>query len=143
MEEKLILIKNRFLTLLQEAVRIPSVIELSSFIQGEDAFMLKLYLKDQMTPTNLSQELNVTKGRITAIINSLNKRGYLNIETSKVDRRTSLISLSKIGNEYFKAKLDKADKHFERLFEAMDVRDALLFVESIAKVIEKFKEEKL
>ena len=68
--------------------------------------MLKNSGKKTVTPSYLSDELGVTKGRITAIINSLSEKGMVTLGQVEGDRRKVDVRITKAGVEYIDKKLD-------------------------------------
>ena len=136
-------LKDQFLEMLQAISKMELMINLAPFLQGEDALLLHIFLNGPTNPSILSDELKVTKGRITAIINSLSKKKYILIKLDSSDRRRTLVTLSKDGKTYLEKKLTTADEHFERLFEKIGYEDAKTFVESLNNVIKIAQEVKL
>lgn len=64
-----------------------------------------------MSPKQLCEELYVTKGRISALVNSLSKREYIKLDINPEDRRSILIELSESGRHYLEKKLNDAQNH--------------------------------
>lgn len=133
-------LKDQFLEMLQAISKMEIMINLAPFLQGEDALLLHIYLNGPSNPSLLSTELKVTKGRITAIINSLAEKEYITLEMDITDRRRVLVDLSNQGKYYLESKLTAADKHFERIFEKIGYESTKTFVESLNNVITIAKE---
>ena len=133
-------LKDQFLEMLQAISKMEIMINLAPFLQGEDALLLHIYLNGPSNPSLLSTELKVTKGRITAIINSLAEKEYITLEMDITDRRRVLVDLSNQGKYYLESKLTAADKHFERIFENIGYESTKTFVESLNNVITIAKE---
>lgn len=93
-----ILTKN-FCNTLKNLVSLPSVRDLSAFLEGETAFLfiIKDYGDKPATPSQLSEELGVTKGRITAIINSLTRKDMVRLEKVDGDRRKVDVRITEKG----------------------------------------------
>lgn len=137
---KLLNAREKFFNTLRVLVNIPMFINLVPFIQGEDAFLLYVYENKSLTPTQLSNLLSITKGRVTALINSLSKKEYIKINGDPSDRRRILIELSFIGEKYITEKLTLTEEHFIELFKNIGEKDSILFVDLLDKVIKKAKE---
>lgn len=133
-------LKDQFLEMLQAISKMKIMINLTPFLQGEDALLLHIYLNGPSNPSILSTELKVTKGRITAIINSLAEKEYITLEIDSSDRRRILVGLSSQGNDYLESKLNAADKHFESIFEKIGYENTKTFVDSLNNVITIAKE---
>lgn len=133
-------LRDQFLEMLHEVARTEMVINLVSLVQGEDAFLLRLYINQKMSPKQLCEELYVTKGRISALVNSLSKREYIKLDINPEDRRSILIELSESGTHYLEKKLNDAQNHFELIFKLAGYETVLMFVESMKSIVEKMRE---
>jgi len=129
------ILKDKFLSQLEAISKLEMMQALTSFVTGEDALLLKLYLKEANSPKQLSKALNVTKGRITAITNSLKKKGYLESKQNKLDGRYLDLVLTESGFVYIEKKLSYLDNYFEQLLlyigenestKLVDILDVLL-----------------
>ena len=103
---------NKLCETLKKLMRLPSAADLSGFLEGETAFMLALKHNGDKpnTPSVLSEELNVTKGRITAIINSLSRKDMVRLEKIDGDRRKINVRLTDAGLKFIDAKLESVNK---------------------------------
>ena len=92
----------------KDLMRLPATGDLTEYLKGETAFLvlLKNSGKETVTPSYLSDELGVTKGRITAIINSLSEKGMVTLGQVEGDRRKVDVRITKAGVEYIDKKLD-------------------------------------
>lgn len=92
----------------KDLMRLPATGDLTEYLKGETAFLvlLKNSGKKTVTPFYLSDELGVTKGRITAIINSLSEKGMVTLGQVEGDRRKVDVRITKAGVEYIDKKLD-------------------------------------
>ncbi len=64
-------LKDKFLMQLQTISKLNMMTYLTPFLYGEDALLLRLFLKEVTTPKSIAEVLNITKGRVTAMLNSL------------------------------------------------------------------------
>ncbi len=96
---------------LREIYKLPAISELSGFLEGETAFLLTLkeYGEKPATPSVLSDELGVTKGRITAIINSLTKKDMILLDKIEGDRRKINVRITDKGLKFIDSKLGKVE----------------------------------
>lgn len=143
MSDKLTNLKDEFLMLLYKISKIKMVGYIAGFIQGEDALLLRLVLNKAMTPKELSENLKITKGRVTAIINILKKKGHIVTKTNEEDKRSIIVELSNSGEKYFMEKLGVADAYFTNLFDLLGFEDAKSLVFELQKLINKVEEENL
>ncbi len=128
-------LKDKFLNQLEAISKLEMMQALTSFVSGEDALLLKLYLKEAINPKELAKALNVTKGRITAITNSLKKKSYLETKQNLQDGRYLDLVLTESGLKYIEKKLSYLDNYFEQLLlflgenesnKLVDILDVLL-----------------
>ncbi|HHX67558.1 MAG TPA: MarR family transcriptional regulator [Gallicola sp.] len=140
MNQELLIIKDEFLRYLYEISEMKMVHYIATFIQGEEALILRLVINGPMTPKELSDDLKITKGRVTAIINKLKKKNYLHIKINEDDRRSIIVWLTDYGREAFQEKLDIADQYFNKMFSVLGVEDARSLVGEISKLLIKLKE---
>lgn len=91
--------------------KLPAIGELSGFLEGETAFLLTLkeYGDKPATPSFLSEDLGVTKGRITAIINSLVKKDMILLDKIEGDRRKINVRITEKGLDFINAKFAKVE----------------------------------
>ncbi len=92
---------------LKDLMKLPATGDLTDFMKGETAFLivLKNCGDKPATPSYLSDELGVTKGRITAIINSLTAKGMVTLGQIEGDRRKVNVRITKSGVEFIDKKL--------------------------------------
>ena len=136
-------LKDEFLMYLYEISKMKMVGYIANFIQGEDALMLRLFLNEQMTPKELSEELKITKGRVTAIVNKLKNKKYINILINENDRRSINIFLSDLGRKTFQTRLDVANEYFIDVFRILGIDDSKNLVYQIENLLKKVKEANL
>lgn len=140
MNDELRKLKDEFLMYLYEISKIKMVSYIATFIQGEDALMLRLLMNGPMTPKELSEDLKITKGRVTAIINKLKYKNYIETKENEKDRRSLIVTLSENGREVFQNKLNIADEYFNNVFTVLGKEDAISLIEQISNLLIKVKE---
>lgn len=94
---------------------------LAEFLQGEIHVMHNLYLSRDMeiNPSILSENLHVSRSRITAALSSLREKGYVTMEISENDRRRMLVSLTAEGIRFIEEKKENVEKYFDTLIDGM------------------------
>src|SRR5690554_2061681 len=140
MNDDLMKLKDEFLMYLYEISKIKMVGYIANFIQGEDALMIRLILKGQMTPKELSDDLKITKGRVTAIINKLKQKNYIVDKVNDIDRRSHIIELSEYGKKMMQERLNIADSYFYKVFSVLGYADSKNLVFQIKNLLDKVKE---
>lgn len=108
---------------LQKMYDMERIAPLLEFCQGE--MRVLLYLDShrnqemEVCPSDLSEALFVTKQRITTILASLRKKGYIVMEKSRADRRKRQIILSERGIQYVAEKRRFVEGYFDLLFQSL------------------------
>lgn len=111
-------------------------------ISRGEIFVLKILLfKDgTSTPTEISEAMKSTKGRISAILNSLEKKGFIGREIDKDNRRNIIVTLTDSGREYVTNKLQECYKIVSHVFEELGEKDSRKFVELTERVFQLMNE---
>ena len=130
-----ILTKN-FCDTLKKLISLPSVRDLSAFLEGETAFLfiIRDYGDKPATPSQLSEELGVTKGRITAIINSLTRKDMVRLE--KVDVR-----ITETGKRYINEKLASTNAFLRNFIDKIGRKDAEELMRILNRTTEIMRDE--
>ncbi len=130
-------LKDKFLMQLQTISKLNMMTYLTPFLYGEDALLLRLFLKEVTTPKSIAQVLNITKGRVTAMLNSLKKKRYITTKPSSEDGRSYEIELTIHGRTYIEQKTNFVDNYFNELFKFIGYNDAEKLVDILENIVEK------
>lgn len=111
--------------------------DLMKFSKGE-LFILKILLKSDTTisPTQLSEKLNSSKARISAILNSLEKKGEITREIDKENRRNIKVTITERGKEHITNELKQGYNFFSKALTKMGKEDTEQFISLIKKFLE-------
>ena len=94
--------------------------KIDEFLVGECAVLMYLYHKeDGEYPSKLSTFLDVSRARITSVINVLKNKGYVKIKNEE-DRRKVKVFITSEGREYLEHKRQMFDKMFDDLLSVID-----------------------
>ncbi len=79
----------------------PTLVEtLNDFNHGEVGVLSYLaFDKDESTPGELSEKLNVSTARIASILNSLENKEYIKRKDNNLDKRKTLVVITEKGKE--------------------------------------------
>lgn len=137
-----ILTKN-FCNTLKNLVSLPSVRDLSAFLEGETAFLfiIKDFGDKPATPSQLSEELGVTKGRITAIINSLTRKDMVRLEKVDGDRRKVDVRITEKGKNYIDEKLASTNAFLRSFIDKIGRKDAEELMRIFNRTVEVMRDE--
>lgn len=70
--------------------------------------------KNEITPTDIGEKLNITSARTARVLNQLQEKGYINRIKSKMDKRKTIVVLTEEGKS-------TALKHRSMFISYMDV----------------------
>lgn len=137
-----ILTKN-FCNTLKNLVSLPSVRDLSAFLEGETAFLfiIKDFGDKPATPSQLSEELGVTKGRITAIINSLTRKDMVRLEKVDGDRRKVDVRITEKGKNYIDEKLASTNAFLRSFIDKIGRKDTEELMRILNRTVEVMRDE--
>jgi DNA-binding MarR family transcriptional regulator len=105
--------------------------------QQKALFIIKK--KGRIIPSSLGKAIDMQKGSLTTLIDSLVEYGFVKREGDSEDRRKQWIFLTSQGEEYISKLMSSFQKEFERIFEKADSQDILKMIESIEFVKEVLK----
>ena len=108
-----------------------SVFERITRVSRGEIFVLKILLFNNgtSTPTEISEAMKSTKGRISAILNSLEKKGFVGREIDKDNRRNIIVTISDSGRDYVMKELRECYRIVAHVFEELGEKDSKKFVE--------------
>ena len=115
-----------------------SVFERITRISRGEIFVLKILLfkGGTSTPTEISEAMKSTKGRISAILNSLEKKGFIGREIDKDNRRNIIVTLTDSGRDYVMKELRECYRIVAHVFEELGEEDSNKFVELTERVFQ-------
>lgn len=86
-----------------------------------------------VTPSKICEELGLSKSALTAILNSLEERKFIDRTLSKDDRRMIFVSLTTEANKLMDTCHSDLQNTFLNLAEYLGEEDTLKFIELISK----------
>lgn len=117
--------------------------QLSKTQEGEISVLLFIYRYGEPTiPSLISECLSISRARVTAIITTLNEKGLVKLERNKVDRRKLLVSITDLGIEKIKERLDTLDTRLLKMLEKLGIEKSQAFVDTIFEIISILEEER-
>lgn len=119
-----------------------SVFERITRVSRGEIFVLKILLFNNgtSTPTEISEAMKSTKGRISAILNSLEKKGFIGREIDKDNRRNIIVTISDSGRDYVMKELRECYRIVAHVFEELGEKDSKKFVELTERVFHLMNE---
>lgn len=133
--------KDKLIDALMEVLQLDIIPILKQFIEGEISVLFLLYKKNTpLPPTMIAKYLNISKGRVTALMNSLKKKEYIQILLSDEDRRRFNISITETGKLVLKDKIKLADEYFEMMLSKIGEEKSNNLIDIIKEVVYVMKE---
>lgn len=108
--------------------------------KGEN-FVLKILIKSEspISPTELSEVLHSSKSRISAILRSLEKKGYIHREIDKTNRRKILVIITDAGKKHIMADINSVNDILVKLLLEMGEDDTRELVRLTKKLVDIMK----
>jgi DNA-binding MarR family transcriptional regulator len=131
--------KEVFLKQLQTISKLDMMKHLTPFLYGEDAMLLKLYVNEATTPKLMAETLGITKGRVTALMNSLRKKDYISVIVNKEDARSYNLELTSKGSSYIEGRFNFISNYFDTLLDYIGLEESKALIMLLEVVIDKVK----
>ena len=105
-------------------------------LSGENSFLLLLLScsSSPLTASFMAERLNITKGRITALISSLLDKEDIEITLDMKDRRKTLIRLTEKGRNRIETKIDEVNEKLEYLIRDLSEEEVNFLLNILEKV---------
>lgn len=137
-------LKNEFIEALLQLYISNQASSIAEMLEGEHA-VLSYILKEKqdVTPTNISLKLCITKSRVTAILNSLHEKELVLLKRKSDDRRKIIVSLTEKGEEAIVSKLIVLDNKILKLIEELGVEKSITLIEILNDINQIIVKEKI
>lgn len=115
--------------------------EVSSLFQGENRILHYLYQeqRNDVTPSELSEQLHVTRARVTATVKELQKKEYILTVHPKTDRRRVHLMLTQPGTNYIIDRIQSVQQCIETLQKGLGETDVLEIVRLLMRSFRIFE----
>ncbi len=111
-------------------------------LKGEDLFLVVLDETGGMsTPSKLAEYTDFTPARLSAIIKSLQAKGYLVRQQDELDKRCSIIEITEKGTENSKKIKEAAIRNSLDIIEKLGEKDSLEFLRLMKKLFDIMENE--
>ena len=101
-------------------------------VRTHASILYTLLYSHELTMSDLSKRLYVTKPNITLLVDKLEKLNLVERVNTSEDRRIFLIRLSEKGNVFIQEHTDRLVESYMDTFKNLDEKEMKLFKESIA-----------
>lgn len=115
--------------------------EVSNLFQGENRILHYLYQekRNDVTPSELSEQLHVTRARVTAAVKELLKKGYVCSIRPSNDRRRVYLSLTPCGKGYILSRIQSVQSCIETLQNELGETDMTEIVRLMVRAFRIFE----
>mgnify|MGYP005768051403 CR=1 FL=1 len=111
--------------------------KLQEITKGEMAMLGYLvYEENETTPTELSNQLNLSTARVANTLNSLEKKGYVERVHDSVDRRKVIVHITQKGSDTFREKEKQASQEMQEILDMLGEDDARAFLRIMGRIRE-------
>ncbi len=90
--------------------------------------------KSNIDLTHVQKSLFITKSAISQMLGVLEKKGYINRDIDKANRRKLIVTLTEKGENALKCVEDVFDRRIERIIKQLGKEDTEQFIRSISKI---------
>lgn len=98
--------------------------------------MFILLKNEKITPTDLGNCLDLRKGSLTTLIDSLEEYNFVKRRPDNEDRRKTWLSLTPQGKEYMKKKRQIHEQRFYQTFETMKEEELDEIIKSFQSILD-------
>ena len=114
-------LRKNLASALQEMYDMEIFTSMIEFCQGEYRLLLYLHVheNEDIYPSDLSNSLSVTRQRITSILSTLRKKGYVHMVMSEKDRRKMQVILTDDGRNQITVKEAEIENYFDTLINGL------------------------
>ena len=94
--------------------------------------------------SEIQSNLHITKSAISQMMNSLEKKGYIEREIDKNDRRKVIVTLTKMGMDVLKKTKDSVNQLLDEIFSRFgeeNTKQLISLINLLSDISEELKEE--
>lgn len=90
--------KNELIDSIFKVSNSENFVTLIKMSEGKNSLLYLLYIsKDDLTPSMISSKLNISRARVTAMLNSLSREKLIDFSKDDLDKRKIYVKLTKQG----------------------------------------------
>ena len=110
-------------------------------LRGENAVLTYLvHHSTEIHPSELAEKLSLVPGRMTDILNTLEKKGMIRREKDPEDSRRVLVMITPKGIRNVTERREQIRMQYSGLYEALGLEDTIKLIELLVKVNQYFDE---
>ncbi|MDV3425922.1 MAG: MarR family winged helix-turn-helix transcriptional regulator [Bacillota bacterium] len=137
-------LRNALLISLQKMYDMDVFASMIEFCQGEMRVLIYLHMNNgtDIYPSDLSDSLCVTRQRITSILSSLRKKGYVSMKMAENDRRRMRVVLTEDGKNWLIKKVKEIEIYYDTLIDGLgenNIQEITRLMNMSIEQMEQFK----
>jgi len=95
--------------------------------------------REKITPSALGKHLDMQKGSLTTLIDSLEEMNLVSRAPDPNDRRKTLLQLTKEGEDYRQLKMEEFKKNLVILFDSLPEEEIEDFAKNLENIVNTIK----
>ena len=101
------------------------MVSLREFLEGESAALHYLHTcrEERVSPSQLSENIGVSRARTANILRSLRTKGYIAMEISESDRRRMEVRITPVGEAFCREKYEFLVRYFDLYVDVLGEED--------------------
>lgn len=131
--------QEQFITELINLMRLEGIETITTFLTGEDAILRLLVVNNIYNPQLMANGLSVSKGRISALLKEMSKKGLITFSINEEDHRKFDIKPTDKGLQHFLNKAMRAEQYFQILFEKIGLENSQKLIDMLHMINEAMK----
>lgn len=108
-------------------------------MKSDNFILFFIATKETVLPKAISEELSITQARVTKVLNTLARDGFITRETDPIDRRRVIVKITDKGREKGLKEREIFINKAAKLFEALGEEDARQYVRIMGKIAQLHK----
>ena len=131
-------LRRELIVSLQNVYQLDAFSALAELLQGESLVLnyLIFHQEEAVYPSDLSQELHLSRPRITAALSALQRKGLIAMHRSPTDRRRIQVSITEAGREIIGGRLVRMEAYFDKMLSGLGEADARELIRLIDRCVE-------
>lgn len=123
---------------MQDVYQLEAFSALAELLQGESLVLncLLAHRDGVVYPSDLSRELHLSRPRITAALQSLQRKELIAMHRSPADRRRIQVSITDAGREAIGGRLVRMHAYFDKMLSGLGEPDARTLIRLIDRCVE-------
>ncbi len=107
--------------------------------KNQKMVMFFIKKKESVIATELGRFLNMRKGSLTTLIDSLEEMGFVQRKADPGDRRKAILTLTPKGEDYYKQMMNCFEENFRERFQNATGEEIEEFHKSMGLIVETIK----